>query len=188
VLESAETTVLLQRWQAGDDQAERALWDQTYATLRDLARGVQAGPGAAGMESADLVDAAWEKLSRGVDKAILDSSHFKALVVRTMRQVVVEHVRRRGAAKREDAAKRHPLDDVVGALERSVGGLLDLNQALDELAEQDDALARVVEQHFFGGLSYAEIAAPLGVTTRTIERRMATARGWLHMRLKEKRA
>ncbi|MHC4845407.1 MAG: ECF-type sigma factor, partial [Planctomycetota bacterium] len=82
----------------------------------------------------------------------------------------------------------HGLDEVVIALERSVGGLLDLNEALDELAAQDEELARVVEQHFFGGLAYAEIAALLGVTTRTIERRMATARGWLHMRLKDKRA
>jgi RNA polymerase sigma factor (TIGR02999 family) len=182
--EPAEITILLRQWQSGDDSAGRDLWHLAYTTLRQLARGVATGPERAELESAHLVDAAWEKLCRGVDKTIVDRSHFKGIVARAMRQVIIEHARKRKAQKRPDNKARHGLDGVVDALERSAGDLLDLSEALEELEQHDEELANLVEMHFFGGLTYAEMAPLADMSVRSVERKMRTAKGWLHMRLK----
>ena len=106
-------------------------------------------------------------------------AQFFAIAARVMRQVLVDHARRRRAAKREALhvtlmeahASSAPLE------------VLDLESALKELALLDPRQARVVELRFFGGLEVEQTAEVLGLSARTVKREWRTARAWLEHRL-----
>jgi len=105
-----------------------------------------------------------------------DRAHFLALASVAMRHVLIDRARGRGALKRGGANVPLTLEDEAIAADDSPAALLDINDALDRLAEVDARLARVVECRFFGGLSDEETAAALGVTARTVQRDWAKAR------------
>ena len=96
-----------------------------------------------------------------------------------MRQVLVDHARRRRAAKREGC--HVTFDDADAPVEPPE--LLDLEDALKELVALDPRQARVVELRFFGGLDTRETADAMGISERTVKREWQTARAWLQQRL-----
>jgi RNA polymerase sigma factor (TIGR02999 family) len=97
-----------------------------------------------------------------------------------MRQVLVDHARRRLTAKREDAWKQVTLTDAGPAGGLSSDELIALNDALERL---DPRQRRIVECRFFGGMDDIEIAAALGVTDRTVRREWVKARAYLNRAL-----
>jgi RNA polymerase sigma factor (TIGR02999 family) len=101
-----------------------------------------------------------------------------------MRQVLVDHARRHNARKRSGTRKRTPVPDLPAPSAPAIDVLI-IHEALDDLERLDPQLARVVELRFFGGLSEAETAAHLGVSTRTISRSWRVARLFLSRRLDE---
>ena len=101
------------------------------------------------------------------------------LTAREMRKVLVDHARARNASKRGGDHRSQPLDEVVATLEERAPDLLALDDALAKLEESDPDLARLVELRFFAGLSIAETAAALGLSTATVERHWRVARMWL---------
>ena len=106
-------------------------------------------------------------------------SAFFALSARAMRQIVVDHLRRRIAAKRGGDAAPLPLEEqLVPARERDEQ-ILGLDDALTLLGERDPRLARVVECKFFGGMEYEEIAKVVGTSPRTVRRDWLKAKAWL---------
>ena len=104
--------------------------------------------------------------------------HFFAIVARTMRQVLVDHARRRNAAKRGGGNRPVTLDE-AGAVPGGADELLALDLALDALARHDDRKARIVELHYFGGLTHAEIATALEIHVNTVARDLRFAQAWL---------
>jgi RNA polymerase sigma factor (TIGR02999 family) len=128
-----------------------------------------------------------------------DRGHFFAVAARVMRRILIDHARRNRASIRVGAVQRVALDE--GATAATGGGpeaagdlavaderaevLLALDDALARLAALDERLVRVVECRFFGGLTEDETATALGVTSRTVRRDWAKAKGWLHRALKE---
>jgi RNA polymerase sigma factor (TIGR02999 family) len=114
-------------------------------------------------------------------------AQFRALAARMLRQILVDHARKRGALKRGGGARAEDL----GSLAVSSGGIdtdvLDLELALEELAARDARRAKVVELRFFGGLSAAEAARELGVSQDTVKRDWRLARAWLNRELGRKR-
>lgn len=122
-----------------------------------------------------------EAYARLVDVEIdFDSrAHFFALAARTMRRVLVDHARGRAREKRGSDARRVTLDDDLIAVDAAPDQLLDLDAALDRLSEHDPRKARVVELHFFGGLTYAETAAALDISEATVDRDLRMAKAWL---------
>ena len=108
-----------------------------------------------------------------------DRAHFLAIASRTMRQILVDHARRKKAGKRGEGWDRVTLDLAVGQLEQDDLDLVALDDALERLAAQDPRKARVVEMRFFGGLSMPEIADLLGVSVRTAEGDWYLSRAWL---------
>jgi RNA polymerase sigma factor (TIGR02999 family) len=111
-------------------------------------------------------------------------AHFFAIASRAMRNVLVDHAVRRGAAKRGAGATVLALDDSsAAAAGQPLDDLIALSQALERLERLDARQAQVVECRFFGGLSLDETAAALNTSAATVSRDWTFARAWLHHEL-----
>jgi RNA polymerase sigma factor (TIGR02999 family) len=113
---------------------------------------------------------------------LANRSHFFAMAARLMREVLVDHARRKHALKRGGGMTLLSLADVVSA-ENTVLEVLAVDEALTELASLDERVVRVVELRLFAGLSIAEMADALGVSSATVERDWTVAKAWLLQRL-----
>lgn len=111
--------------------------------------------------------------------------YFFAAAGRAMRRVLIDHARRRNAAKRGGAQSNRSLDEGMAATDPFAAELLDLNDALERLEALNTRHARVVECRYFAGLSVGETAAALGVSPRTVKSDWALARAWLYRTLRE---
>jgi RNA polymerase sigma-70 factor (ECF subfamily) len=182
--DQSATIDLLHRWRQGDDAALEALMERLYADLRRQAR-VQLARERAGhtLEPTALVHEVFLRLGSYQQISWQGRAHFLAVASRAMRRVLVDHARRRNAAKRGAAPVRVTLTDVASPRESTEIDLIALNDALEKLEQKDPRQCRVVEMHYFGGLSYEEIAAVLGVSQPTVKRDWRVARLWLRRAL-----
>jgi RNA polymerase sigma-70 factor, ECF subfamily len=135
-----------------------------------------------------LVNEAYLRLVEQRDQSWETRKHFLAIASMAMRRVLLEHSRARLAEKRGGGARRVTLFDVPSALEEEPETLLALDEALEAFGRIDPENARIVELRFFGGLEVAEIAALLGVSTRTVERGWRAAQAWLRDRIESSQA
>jgi RNA polymerase sigma factor (TIGR02999 family) len=179
-------TRLLEAWRAGDDRALDELMPLIYGELRRLAtRYLRHERADHTFEAHDLIHEAFLRLvgQRQVDWH--NRSHFFAIAAQSMRRVLVDYARRRGASRRGGAV-RHlvPADEIELAI-KTDADLLALDDALTDLAKQDGPLARIVELRYFGGFDHDEIAELLGVSNPTVRRRWRLAKAWLYRRLSE---
>jgi RNA polymerase sigma factor (TIGR02999 family) len=181
-----EVTVLLRSYRAGDREAFERMVPLVYEDLRRIARR-QLGRGNPDgvLQTTGLVHECYLKLVDQEEADWQDRAHFLAVAARAMRQVVVDHARRRGAAKRGSGRRQTTLDDGLIAVDAQAEWLLALDQALTRLAEREPRLARVVECRFFAGLSEEETAAALDVSLRTAQRDWMRARAWLQEELRQ---
>ncbi len=170
---------LLANWQAGDDQALRALFPLVYDELRRVAHNYlrRERPDHT-LQSAALVHEAYLRLEKQGTGGFENREHFLAICAQLMRQILVEYARSRKAQKR-DGGVRLTLDDAVPGKTQSLD-MIALDDALNELAELDRQQSRIVELRFFGGLSIEETSSVLNLSPTTVKRRWATARLWLH--------
>ncbi len=121
---------------------------------------------------------------------------FFAVAATVMRRVLVDHVRRRGAAKRGGPAWRIPFGEDLGSILLALPAedpwgareeeFLALDDALTQLSELDPQQARIVELRFFGGLTVEKIAAELQIGSATVKRDWAMARGWLRQQIRSR--
>lgn len=184
VPDTGQVTVLLQRLQRGEAGALDRLLPLVYQELRSAAQRALARERAGHtLQPTDLVHEAWLKLSAGVKVEWQGRAHFLAVASRAMRQVLVDHARRRHAGKRGADAVHVSLSHAGARDAIAPEELLALDAALDRLGERDPRLRQVVECRFFGGLTEREIAEVLGVTERTVQRDWARARAWLHQEI-----
>lgn len=182
--EPVDVTQILARVRAGDAAASDDLLPLVYDQLRAIARGQLARERKGHtLQATALLHEAWIKLGDIERAAPKDRSHFLAIAARTMRQILVDHARRKRAGKRGEGWDRVTLDLAVDQLQQDDLDLLALDDALVQLAEHDPRKARVVELRFFAGLSMAEVAEILGVSTRTAEGDWYMARAWLRKTL-----
>lgn len=175
---------LLARIREGDEAAREELLPLVYDHLRNLAGGIlrRESPGHT-LQATALVHEAWMRLSDLGRVEAKDRGHFTAIAARSMRQILVDHARKKKAGKRGGGWDRVTLDAALSNLERGELDILALEQALETLTAQDPRKARVVELRFFGGLSMPEIAEVLGVSVRTAESDWFMARAWLRRSL-----
>jgi len=176
---AAEVTGLLRAAGDGDRDAFDRLFPLVYAELRALAdrqlRGEAVGHT---LQATALVHEAYLKLAvPGGAAAWSDRAHFFGIASRAMRQVLVDHARRRRADKRGGAWSRTTLSDKPLALDADPGELLALDAALEGLEPRQ---REIVEMRFFGGMTEEEVAAVLGVSDRTVRREWVKARAWLY--------
>jgi len=148
-----------------------------YRELRAIAHQRLAALACGGtLSTTALVHEAYLKLVDQSQAGWRDRAHFLALASLAMRHVLVDRAKARGALKRSGAQRRISLDDEEIGADAQPEAILELDEAMDRLAELEPRLARVVECRFFGGLTEEEIAAALGVTVRTVQRDWAKAR------------
>jgi RNA polymerase sigma factor (TIGR02999 family) len=131
-----------------------------------------------------LVNEAYIKLARAAGGPWRDANHFRAVAAAAMRQILVDHARRRAANKRGGDRLRTTLDDDALSTTAASADVLDLHEALDELAQLDQRKARVVELRFFGGMTCEEAAATLSVSPKTAEADWYMARAWMRLRIR----
>jgi RNA polymerase sigma factor (TIGR02999 family) len=112
-----------------------------------------------------------------------DRAHFYAVAALAMRRILVDYARRHRRSKRGGGRRAVSLNESAVSLDERAENLLALDEALNRLGELNPRLGRIVEFRFFGGLTEQEIAEALGVTTRTVKRDWAKARGWLYEEL-----
>jgi len=175
-----DITAMLAAWIDGDGRALDRLMEIAYPELRRVARQYLARrrPGDS-LESAALANEAYLKLVRSGGIQCENKAHFLALCAQIIRRILVDHVRRRGFAKRGGKAVRVSLDDVRLAAEQRGVELLALDRALDELARIDARKSQVVELRYFGGLTIEETAAVLNVSIDTAKRDWRMTKAWL---------
>lgn len=180
---SNEVTHLLRQWRGGNREALDRLMPLVYEELRRQARDcMRAERTDHTLQTTALVHEAYVRL---VDSDVdwQDRVHFYAVAARSMRRILVDHARSHRAAKRGGGETPLPLESALVVSPAPSRSILDLDSALDQLAEQDERKARVVELHFFGGLSYEEIAGALEISPATVHRDMRMARAWLRREL-----
>lgn len=122
-------------------------------------------------------------LDQAGDIAWQSKAHFRGIAARAMRQLLVDHARKRGAAKRGGDWQRLTLAAIDGAQPTRDVDLLTFDETLERLAALDEQMYRVVEMRFFAGMSNEEVACVLGVTARTVRNKLSVARAWLSREL-----
>jgi len=175
-----EATQLLQRLNAGDARASEELFRLLYSELRSTAdRAMRSERPDHTLQPTALVNEAFLKLVDQTGVAWESRAHFLGVAARAMRQVLVDHARRRQTEKRGAAQARVPLDDALLSFETRAIDLVALDEALERLAAHDAELAKLVELRFFGGLTVEETGRALGLSVRQVEGAWITARAWL---------
>ncbi len=174
-------TIWLGRMSEGDDAAldhvMRLLYDEIRLLARQRLRDERADHTLA---ATALVNEVYLKLAaqRRIDAA--DRIQFMGVAAVTMRRVLVDYARTRTRAKRGGGERPVPLEEVEPFLSvEESDEILALDAAIERLAALDARAARVVEQRFYAGLSVAETAQLLGVSTKTVQREWVAARAWL---------
>jgi RNA polymerase sigma factor (TIGR02999 family) len=178
-------TQMLLDWGRGDRAALDRLMAVVYEDLRrQAARCLRRERPDHTLQTTALVHEAYMRLVDQRRVEWQDRAHFFAIAARVMRQVLVDHARRRNADKRGGAEDALPLDEAlaVGAEEPPVD-LVALDEALGRLEALSARQARVVELRYFGGLSVEETAEVLGVSPATVKNDWAASRAWLRRQL-----
>jgi RNA polymerase sigma factor (TIGR02999 family) len=180
-----EVTGLLLSWRQGDAAALDRLVPLVYDELRRVARGrLRREPPGQALQATALVHEVFLRLVDVNRMTLKSRTHFFAMSARLMRQILVDHARRKRADKRGGGATAISLDEVAAAAtQASSVDVLALDEALDALSSFDARQCRVVELRFFAGLNIPEVADALGISTATVEREWAMAKAWLHQRL-----
>lgn len=163
-----------------DRQSLDSLLPIVYQELRRLAASYlrRERPGQT-LQPTALVHEAYLRLMKDKPDRWQNRAHFCAIAAHSMRQILIERARARGAQKRGGARHRVTLDDaLLGGGERSID-LLTLDQALERLAAFDPDQARLVELRFFGGLTVEETAEAMGTSPATVKRHWTVACAWL---------
>lgn len=179
-------TTLLGRIRQGDRSAQDELFNGIELPMRALARRLMAGLGPDHtLQPTALVNEAVAQLLTGQKFAqVANRAQLFALFGKVMRDVLVDHARRRGAEKRGGQRERVPLSAALRVPDNHPSlDLVDLADAIAELSRQHQRAASVVDLHVLVGYTLREIADLLQVSMSTVESDWRLARAWLHEQL-----
>ena len=184
-----DVTGRLRLVEQGDEEAANRLAELVHADLRRMAAKFLAGERAAHtLQPTALVHEAWLRVMPDASTHLQGRGHFMAIAARAMRQILVEHARARGRDKRGGDWQRVTLSEAISGTrtETALEELLDLDNALERLAQVHPRPARVVELRAFGGLTIDEAAEALGVSPSTVEDEWKFAKAWLSRALRQR--
>ncbi len=183
-----EVTQLLVAWGNGDQVARDQLMSVVYHELHRLAHHYMKSesPGHT-LQTSALVNEAFMRLIDQKDVRWQNRAHFFGIAAQMMRRILVDYARSRNYAKRGGGARPISLDEgLTVSLERSAE-VVQVHEALEQLAKFDSRKSQIVELRFFGGLSIEETARVLGVSQGTVMRDWTLAKAWLRKEIVSER-
>lgn len=169
----------------GESQIDEGYWSTTVLPLLEqiAERHLRGEREAITLEPADLVQEAYLRLSV-LSMPIADRRHFVCMASNAMRRVLVDHARRKQAAKRGARPVRITLQGSEGdGPDGAALQLLEFDGLLSDLARADQRKAQLVEMHYFGGLTRSEMAKVTGLSPATLGRELSFARSWIRAQL-----
>ena len=174
-----DLTALLRDASEGNQNALDRLMPLVYGELRKIAASyLRQERKDHTLQPTALVHEAYLRLTHQKDVAWQNRAQFYGIAAQMMRRILVDHARKRQAAKRDASAWKVATAEVDGGAE-SAPELLALDRALEELEKIDPQQAKIVELRFFGGLTVEETAEVAGISPRTVKREWRTAKAWL---------
>ncbi|MFK7954830.1 MAG: ECF-type sigma factor [Lysobacterales bacterium] len=176
---NADITALLARVTAGENEALEDLMPLVYRELKSIARRQLSHLDHSPLNTTGLVNEVYCKIASQSKLAASSRGHFFAIAARAMRQLLVDHLRARSAAKRGDGIAPLPLDEGRVAAGDQNELWLNVDAALRTMEQHDPRLVRVLECHTFAGYTFEETAQALGVSLRTVQRDWLRAKAWL---------
>jgi RNA polymerase sigma factor (TIGR02999 family) len=184
----SEVTRILDSLGTGESESAEELLPLVYGELRQLAAAKMAGERAGHtLQATALVHEVWIKLV-GAEGGSLEWNgrrHFYAAAAEAMRRILIDHARRKLAARRGGEWLEITFGDFEAPESVRADEMIDLNDALDGLNNEDPEKAEVAKLRLFGGLTVPEIALALDASESTIKRRWNFANAWLSKELKE---
>jgi RNA polymerase sigma-70 factor (ECF subfamily) len=187
VPDAAQFTELLKDLQGGKKNALDQVMPLVYSELRRMADGYlrQERDGHT-LQPTALVHEAYLRLIGQQQPSYQSRAHFCGVAAQVMRQILVDHARRRNAAKRGGGEAKLPLNEDLDYTEERASELVALDDALSALAVEDEQKARLVELRFFGGLTAEESSEVTGLPPQTVYRELRVAQAWLQRELDKK--
>jgi RNA polymerase sigma factor (TIGR02999 family) len=178
--QTPEITQLLQRWGEGDQSAFDALASVVYPELRRIAaaRLRSERPGHT-LQATAVVNELFMRLMTSKQPDFKNRAQFYAVAARIIRQVLVDHARRKLTDKRGQRPAQVPLDDVAALIQPHGVDMLALDEALKRLEAVSKRKVEVFELRFFAGFSDQEVAALMNVTAMTVNRDFRAAKAWV---------
>lgn len=173
-----DVTRILQDWQSGKKESLDELVPIVYDELRRVAHRLLRNEYAVTLPTTALVHETYLKLVGQHSVDWENRGQFFAIAAQAMRRILVDHARERLAVKRKGI--KISLDDAETIPVEVNESLLDLDIALENLAELDEQQAQIVELRYFAGLTFEEIAKILNISTATVFREWTIARAWLY--------
>jgi RNA polymerase sigma-70 factor, ECF subfamily len=181
----AGVTQLVVRWSAGDGAALHELMPIVYNELRRLARSAVRRDGRVSvLQPTALVHEVWLRLAGKENLSVESRGQFYALAAKMMRDVLVDHLRRRRAAKRGGLQIQVPLQDGTAPARAQHVEILMLDEALTRLGEIKPRYVQIAELRYLAGLTIEQTAEVLNVSHATIEREWVLSRAWLRRELR----
>jgi RNA polymerase sigma factor (TIGR02999 family) len=178
---STEITALLGKVRDGDAAAIQRVFEAVYPELKRLAAArMRAAAGDPSLSPTELVHEAFLRLVGAHRLELEDRRHFFACAARAMRLIVIDHARRSSAQKRGGELVRITWNEELPLAGTLGPQVLDLDRALDELAEVNPRGREVVDFRFFAGLTAAETAELMELSLRTVNREWQKARSFLY--------
>jgi RNA polymerase sigma factor (TIGR02999 family) len=179
--DATQVTELLAELRSGKREAFDQILPLVYHELRRVARRELAVRPNDSLSTTALVHELYLKFARAERADWRNRAHFLSVASVAMRHILVDRARRRAAEKRGGPLRHVTLDDTItAAASEQAESLLEIHEALDQLAQLNERLARVVECRFFGGMTEQETAEALHIGVRTVRRDWIKARGLLY--------
>ena len=180
----SEITHLLKRVRSDGGQAMEELFPLIYDELKKIANAkLEKERDDITFTETALVHEVYMKMVDQTKIEAKDKNHFMAISARCMRQILVDHARKKKAEKRGGDKKDVTYIDELLKVRHEAQELIDLDQKLEKLSNLDQRLADVVVLHFFGQMTVSATANALDISERTVKRDWAKARGWLYKEL-----
>ena len=182
--DQGEVTLLLAKWKEGEPSAFEELMPLVYPHLRQVAAAYvrrERNPGA--LQATALVHELYLRLINQRKAVGEDRCHFYTFAAKIMRMILIDHARQSQARIRGGGMERVPLSDDLSWINIDSPELLDLNRALDKLAELDPYKVELVELRYFLGCTAEETAALMQISKATVNRDLRFIRSWLYRRI-----
>ncbi len=181
-----DITILLREYKNGSEEAYNKLFPLVYDQLKRQAfKELFHEKGEHTYSKTDLVHEVYLKMFDQKNADLINRAHFFAIAGRCMRQILVDHARKKLTEKRGKGVPHLTYVDELIGIEEEAKQIVNIDKCLKRLGELNDRLVTIVEMRYFGEMNIEEIADVINLSPRTVKRDWAKAKGWLHKELKQ---